>query len=144
MTPCPCRSGRDYDACCGPALEGRAWPETAEALMRSRYTAFARREVGWLKESLWPKYQKSLDLAGLKEWAETRQWVGLEILKVEAGGPDDSSGSVLFVARALKDGAIREHREASLFRKKKGRWYYVSAMAQEQANALLNRSTDTG
>lgn len=139
MSLCPCRSGRAYDDCCGPAIEGKVWPETAEALMRSRYTAFARREIAWLKESLWPKYQKSLDIAGLKEWAETRQWVGLDILKTEQGGPQDTTGMVLFVARALEDGEVHEHREASLFRKKKGRWYYVAAVAEDQAKALLRR-----
>ena len=136
MNPCPCRFGLDYEACCGPAIEGRAWPETAEALMRSRYTAFALRRVDWLKESLWPKYQKTLDVPGLTEFAHSRQWVGLDILKVEKGGAGDTTGMVLFVAKALENGEIREHREASLFRKKKGLWYYVAAVAEDQAKVL--------
>lgn len=136
-TPCPCRSGRAFDVCCEPAIEGRAWPETAEALMRSRYTAFALRKVDWLKESLWPKYQKTLDMPGLTEFAHSRQWIGLEILKVEQGGSGDTSGMVLFIARALEGGEVKEHREASLFRRKKGRWYYVTAVAEDQAKAML-------
>ncbi len=88
--------------------------------MRSRYSAFALRNVGWLKESLWPKYQKTLDMAELTEFAQTRQWIGLEILQVEKGSVDDKTGMVKFVAKALENGEVREHREASLFRKKKG------------------------
>ena len=40
MTACPCGSGTAYGACCGPLHDGAPAP-TAEALMRSRYTAYA-------------------------------------------------------------------------------------------------------
>ncbi|HUT76233.1 MAG TPA: SEC-C metal-binding domain-containing protein, partial [Polyangia bacterium] len=40
MTPCPCGSSRDFADCCGPLLGGEGPAETAEALLRSRYTAF--------------------------------------------------------------------------------------------------------
>ena len=36
----PVRLGRSYDACCGPIHDGAPAP-TAEALMRSRFSAFA-------------------------------------------------------------------------------------------------------
>ena len=39
--PCPCGSGRTFDECCGPFLSGAAAALTPEALMRSRYTAYA-------------------------------------------------------------------------------------------------------
>ncbi|AXS42293.1 YchJ family metal-binding protein [Breoghania sp. L-A4] len=127
MTQCPCRSGETFDACCGRFLSRAELPETAEQLMRSRYAAFVRRDIAYLKETLWPKFQKTLDTAGLAAWAEQKQWVGLEILKTGAGGPADKLGMVLFVARSLEGGEIREHREYSLFRKKNKRWYYVGA-----------------
>lgn len=140
MTTCPCQSGETFEACCGRFLSRKAQPETAEELMRSRYSAFVRRDVTYLKETLWPKLQKSLDVAGLAEWAETKQWVGLEILRTEGGGADDTRGMVLFIARSLENGLITEHREFSAFRKKKDRWYYVSAIAEKQATALLNQA----
>lgn len=132
MTTCPCRSGKEYDACCGRFLSRRELPATAEELMRSRYTAYVRRDIPYLKETLWPKFQKALDVLGLKAWAETKHWVGLEILKTAAGGPNDRLGMVLFVARSLEDGAVKEHREYSLFRKKKNRWYYVEARPEDE------------
>ena len=39
---CPCHSGLRYAACCGPLHEGAREADTPEALMRSRYAAFAR------------------------------------------------------------------------------------------------------
>ena len=130
MTTCPCQSGETFETCCGRFLSRKELPKTAEQLMRSRYTAYARRDIPYLKETLWPKFQKGLDTVGLAKWAETKQWVGLEILKTGSGGPGDKLGMVLFVARSLEDGTLQEHREYSLFRKKNKRWYYVEARAE--------------
>ena len=38
--PCPCHSGRTYGACCRPWHHGAPAP-TPEALMRSRFAAYA-------------------------------------------------------------------------------------------------------
>ena len=43
---CPCGSLLAYAVCCGPLLTGERHAETAEALMRSRYTAFAVADGG--------------------------------------------------------------------------------------------------
>ena len=37
---CPCQSGKIYGECCGPVLEGKVKAETAEQLMRARYSAY--------------------------------------------------------------------------------------------------------
>ena len=44
---CPCGLGDDYDACCG-RLHAGAPALTAEALMRSRYSAFAVGDAAYL------------------------------------------------------------------------------------------------
>ena len=48
MDACNCGSGRPYDACCGPYLAGWEAPPTAEALMRSRFTAYARADADYI------------------------------------------------------------------------------------------------
>ncbi|NEX16830.1 MAG: hypothetical protein C1943_09425 [Halochromatium sp.] len=48
-TPCPCGSGKTLADCCGPFLDGTSAPATAEALMRSRYTAFTQSAVDYLR-----------------------------------------------------------------------------------------------
>jgi len=45
MSLCPCESGKEYDACCGPIINGSQAARTAEALMRSRYSAYAKGAV---------------------------------------------------------------------------------------------------
>ena len=51
MAQCPCLSDLDFDACCGPLLDGSQQPDTALALMRSRYTAFTRADVAYIKDT---------------------------------------------------------------------------------------------
>ncbi|SDR28556.1 YchJ family metal-binding protein [Pseudovibrio sp. Tun.PSC04-5.I4] len=129
-TPCPCQSGKDFEACCQPFLEGKALPETAEQLMRSRYSAYATKTIGYLKETLWPRYQKSFSPIEIAEYAEQTQWLGLEILATQKGQAGDAKGSVLFCAKYLAHGKFGEQRELSLFKKRGGRWYYVEPLEE--------------
>ncbi len=126
--PCPCGSGKTFEACCGPYLQGAALPKTAEALMRSRYSAYVRQNISYLKETLWPKFQVEFDTSGTSRWAAENHWTGLDVLKTEKGGEGDREGTVLFEAKYLSDGKLNTHRELSRFRKKAGRWYYVEAL----------------
>lgn len=127
---CPCGSGRPFSVCCGPFLDGGQQPETAEALMRSRYSAYACENIGYLKETLWPKHQAAFDFAGTARWAAENHWSGLKVLETSAGTGADRDGTVLFEARYLASGQLHTHRELSRFRKKAGRWYYVEALPE--------------
>jgi len=128
--PCSCGSGAAFEKCCGAYLGGEALPKTAEALMRSRYSAYVRQNIAYLKETLWPKYQPAFDAAGTARWAAESHWTGLSVLETEKGGADDREGTVLFEAKYLAGGKLHTHRERSLFRKKAGRWYYVEAVPE--------------
>jgi SEC-C motif-containing protein len=126
---CPCGSGRAFVVCCGPYLTGTALPETAQALMRSRYTAYTRRDGAYLSATWHPTTRRS-DL-GLDEPVK---WVGLDILATEAGGPEDTRGKVEFVARYKVGGRAERIHETSRFQRWKGRWFYVDGDIAE-ANA---------
>jgi len=127
---CHCGSGQSLERCCGPFLAGTSAPETAQALMRSRYSAYVRQNIPYLKETLWPKYQNGFDEVATANWACENHWTGLSILQVEKGEKADREGTVLFEARFLSGGKLHTHRELSRFRKKAGRWYYVEAVAE--------------
>lgn len=128
--PCPCGSGAPFEACCGPYLAGRIRPDSADLLMRSRYTAYVRQEIGYLKDTLWPKFQPRFDFAATAAWAAENHWAGLTVLDSKNGGAGDRDGTVLFEARYLAGGTLHTHRELSLFRKKAGRWFYVEAVPE--------------
>lgn len=125
MSDCPCGSGRPYDQCCGPLISGASFPETAEALMRARYTAFTKCEIDYLSESLHPSHRSEHDPEEARKWAENSQWDGLKIVASDGGGPGDSEGSIEFIAGYRHKGTPLSHHEVAQFTRHKGRWYYV-------------------
>jgi len=118
--PCPCGSRRPYAECCEPFHRGDAAP-TAEALMRSRYSAFARGLAPYLLRTWHPATRPDrLDLdAGTT-------WRALQIVDTVDGGPNDDTGVVEFraVARSA-DGERHVQHERSTFTRVDGRWLYV-------------------
>ena len=126
---CPCGSNKEYEICCEPFHKGNAIPDTAEALMRSRYSAFAKSEISYLKDTTWPPYQKSFDEAVYHTRATQSLWVSLRIVETDAGTKDDTKGMVSFEATSMIQGKLDKQSEKSSFKKKAGRWYYVAALA---------------
>ena len=126
MASCPCGTGQDYQACCGRFIEGESRAPTAEALMRSRYTAYVGARIDYVTATHDPSTRADHDEEQARIWAEESEWLGLEILSTEAGGPDDSHGKVEFVARYRNDDGEHEHRERSEFSKRDGAWYLTS------------------
>ncbi len=125
MPSCPCQSGQSFEACCGPFLNGAPAP-TALALMRSRYTAYARGDVAHLARTLAPEHRSGFDMADVSAGMKQTQWLGLEILDTEAGGAEDSTGIVEFVARFQAHGKAQALHERSRFRRDEdGSWVYV-------------------
>ena len=125
MAECPCGSGRAFEDCCSPLISGEQAAATAEALMRSRYSAYVTGVVEYLGDTLHPDHRSDYDAAATRKWAEESQWCGLEIRSVEQGKEGDETGTVEFVASYKADGTIRHHHEFSRFLRQRGRWYYV-------------------
>ena len=67
---CPCGSGSEYSSCCELLIKGKALPETAEKLMRSRYTAFTLADVVYLKKTLAPESQHDFDPKSTEQCAK--------------------------------------------------------------------------
>ena len=121
---CPCSSGKSYDRCCRPFIKEGVLPETAEQLMRSRYSAYALQEIPYLTETLHPKHRKDWDERGARDWSKNSVWQGLEIVRTEGGGPQDEAGKVEFIARFTMQDSSLEHHELASFEKIEGRWYF--------------------
>lgn len=122
---CPCGSGQAYAACCGP-LHGGAPAADAQALMRSRYSAYALGLETYLLDSWHPSTrpaQFALQAAG----APRTTWLGLRIHDHRATGAD--TAEVAFVARYRIGGASAARlTERSRFVREAGRWYYLDAV----------------
>lgn len=119
--PCPCGTAL-FGACCRPVLDGRRAAPTAEALMRSRYTAFAVGDADHLVRTWHPSTRPTtLVLEPDLEWRR------LVVLDVTAGSPWDDAGEVEFVAHYRAAGARGRLHERSRF-VREGGWLYVDGV----------------
>jgi SEC-C motif-containing protein len=122
---CPCGSGRTFKECCEPLHRGRSKADTAEQLMRARYSAFVKGDIEFLKESLSAKSRKDFDAKDLGRWARESEWHGLEIVSTHEGGAKDDKGTVEFIARYTAEDQEIEHHERGEFRRIGGEWYFI-------------------
>lgn len=123
--PCPCTSGKTYDRCCEPFILGRKQPETAEQLMRSRFTAYALRKVDYLVATTAEAKRSELDREELARYCASIACVRLKIVSTEKGKATDDTGVVTFHASLQFGGKRTLHIERSTFVREHGRWVYV-------------------
>ena len=105
-------------------LSGDARAQTAEQLMRSRYTAYVLGDEAYLLRT----WHASTRPATLALAAAPVKWLGLRIVRTVAGGPDDRDGIVEFEARYKPQGRAERLHEVSRFVKEDGQWYYVDGV----------------
>lgn len=122
QTMCPCDSGKAYATCCGPWHAGEAAP-TAEALMRSRYSAYVMGLEAYLIATWHPSSRPvALDLS--QQPSPKPTWLGLTVKRHENSTAD--TAVVEFVARLrYGGGSARKMHEVSRFVREDGRWYYI-------------------
>ncbi len=122
---CPCGSGAAYAACCGRYLDGGAWPETAEALMRSRYTAYALARYDWLVATTHPDARAEVDASSLAEQCRGVRGLRLDVGACVDAREPETADIVEFHALYELDGVVRQIGERSAFLRREGRLYYV-------------------
>jgi SEC-C motif domain protein len=129
MEMCPCGRGKDYADCCAPLIQGARDAATAEELMRSRYSAYAKSEIDYIYATTHAKQRSKFNHKESLAWSRNTEWQSLEILRTEAGGADDESGIVEFMARYREKGKAVQHHEVAEFVKQEGRWYFMDGHA---------------
>ena len=120
-TPCPCGSGHTYASCCGRWHEGpeHLMAPNAEALMRSRYSAYVKERPDYLLDT-WHPSRRDTDLPRLQAGV---RWLGLEVRRHVV--VDDNHAEVEFVARSKLGGRAHRMHENSRFVREAGRWFYL-------------------
>ena len=117
---CPCGLPAAYDRCCGRFCRGAPAP-TAELLMRSRYTAYARQDGAHLLAS-WHSSTRPATLT----FDEDLRWTRLDVVGTSGGGLLDTVGTVHFRATHVRRRAVGVLEERSRFSREDGRWVYVA------------------
>jgi SEC-C motif-containing protein len=120
---CPCGLGLPYDDCCGVFHRGEGAAATAELLMRSRFSAFAKADEAYLLQTWHPSTRPAA-----VEFDSEQRWTQLEILGKTGGGPFHTEGTVEFRAHYRTAGRAGEQRENSKFVRTEGKWMYLDAL----------------
>lgn len=121
---CPCGSALFFAKCCQPYHEGGNVAPTAEALLRSRYSAFVTGAVDYILDTHHPETRDQIKREEVLDWSKNSEWLSLTIHTVERGTKNDDDGVIDFTARYGQGGRSVDHREKSEFRKKDGVWYF--------------------
>ena len=123
---CYCCSGRKFEDCCAPFLNGKVKPATAEELMRSRYSAYVTVAVEYIIKTTHPSTRKFHVADSIENWAKSNKWQKLEIISKTAGEKKDKHGTVEFKAYFVdQNNKPQIHYELSNFRKELGKWFFV-------------------
>lgn len=120
--PCPCGSGSNFNDCCQPILNNHNKAETAEQLMRSRYTAFVIQHDQHILGSWHVKTRPK----SLNHEDNPVTWLGLKIHSSSKGLPGDTTGTVEFTSSYLENGQLCRLREKSTFLRENTLWYYLN------------------
>lgn len=127
---CPCGSGASYERCCGKFHARIALPATAEALMRSRYTAFVKGLVDYLINTRHPSERHQDTKSTIQATIDQCHWQCLTVLKTEQGGENDTEGFVTFTAKYQESGTTGNLSERSYFKRDDAQWFYVSGKTE--------------
>lgn len=123
--PCPCGQPFSYADCCGRYHHRQALPETAEQLMRSRYSAFALALADYLLATLHPARHGANEREALLNSFRNTRWEGLQIISTSAGCAGDTEGTVEFVAHFRQGSQVGQLHERSRFLRVDQQWLYV-------------------
>jgi SEC-C motif-containing protein len=127
---CPCGSTLAYADCCGRYHAGaqHLLAPTAEALMRSRYSAF----VLGLHDYLLQTWHPSTRPTSLAPDPPGHRWLGLQVRGHRQ--LDAEHAIVEFVARSKLGGRAHRLHERSRFVREQDRWFYLDADLNAQDN----------
>lgn len=125
---CPCNPNKNYTDCCKTAHDNINSVETAEQLMRSRYSAFVLANIEYLQKSHHSSSRpKTKDKKEILAWTKSVQWLKLEVINTSKGRKTDTTGTVEFKAYFIENGSIDIIHENSEFSKENNHWVYVKA-----------------
>ncbi|MBY0486601.1 MAG: hypothetical protein K2P85_05360 [Flavobacteriaceae bacterium] len=119
MTICYCGNHLPFEDCCKPYIDGLVKAPTAEALMRSRYSAYATGAADYLVATTHASTRKKHKKAEIMEWSTSNKWTGLEIIQA-------TETTVTFKASYLDNRKQPQvHYEKSTFIFDGGSWFYL-------------------
>ncbi|MEN5173554.1 YchJ family protein [Acinetobacter higginsii] len=120
---CPCGQGQ-YAECCQPLHLKQQVAQTAEQLMRSRYSAFALQQIDYILQTTALGQQSALDRAAIADWSQSNQWLKLDVVQHQPK-LDKTHALVEFKAHYHDGTQTHIHHEISHFVLHQQQWYFL-------------------
>jgi SEC-C motif-containing protein len=118
-TECYCGSQMKFNDCCSRYINGSEIAPTAESLMRSRYSAYAVHNAGYLVATTHTSTRRYHNKKDILDWPHCNQWIKLEVIH-------STENKVEFKAFYLDSQMqMQMHHEHSTFKVKDEKWFYV-------------------
>jgi len=133
MQACYCKSGKAFLECCEPYLRVLDVPQTPEALMRSRYSAYCMGDVNYLQATTYDTMWTDEELKFIQDWADHSFWQHLDVLNV-------LENTVEFKAYYIFEKKQHMHHEKSTFLKVNDMWKYVDGEIYEDKVDFLRNN----
>lgn len=123
---CFCGSGLSFDDCCNQYISGKSQAQTAEKLMRSRYSAYASGAIDYLINTTAASERKFISKKDIQQWSAENHWLKLEII-------NSTENTVEFKAYYM-DSRLQSqmHHEKSTFVKENGEWKYLNGIFNDE------------
>jgi SEC-C motif-containing protein len=125
MKNCYCGSGKLFSTCCEPYILGNVKVPTAEALMRSRYTAYCIQHADYLLATTHSSTRRFHNKKDILAWSKANNWIKLEIISANENTVEFKA---YFIDNRLQN---HIHHEKSTFKKENDSWYYVDGIFNE-------------
>ncbi|MBU2976725.1 YchJ family protein [Alteromonas sp. C1M14] len=117
---CYCNSGRPFETCCQPILQGTKKAATPENLMRSRFSAYALSNYDYILATYASAPRATLSQNDLRVSAEHTKWLTLNIIALP------TPHQVEFNAWYSENGKLGQLHETSSFILEDDAWRYHS------------------
>ncbi len=122
---CYCGNNKPYTECCEVFHKNSGKTETAEQLMRSRYSAFVVADGDYLMLTHHSSTRPVKEKKAIVNWAKSVQWIKLEVQETSKGMATDNEGTVTFDAYFFENGKVDVIHEKSAFVKENNIWKYL-------------------
>jgi SEC-C motif-containing protein len=134
---CYCSNTLPFETCCAVFISKQQSPQSAEQLMRSRFSAYATKNAQYIKETYAKSEQANHSLEDIAAFASFATFVKLEIIETRSEPEFDY---VEFKAHYLADGKHCQIHEVSRFIKEEGTWKYLDGDLFDVPEVKLSRN----
>ncbi len=130
--PCYCGSHKDFTDCCQPLITHQRPADSAEQLMRSRFSAYCIKAFEYVLATYAPEPRQQLSISELEQSDQGTRWIGLTIVPTTSPNND----TVEFRAFYMADGKPGQLHETSRFIKEENEWRYLDGELHSDCGRL--------